>query len=517
MLTRTLSLSASCLLTACGSVNAQALDAATRAQGNAIADRAITYLMSQQDPQTGGFSIDPRPNAYQFPAITGLVLQGAAMDDGFDPDDPKIKHAVEFILSFQQSDGGIYDRVLASYNTAICVSALAAIDRDAYDRSFIKPAVRFLRSLQWSEDAADRDDTGVVDRDHPFYGGVGYGRSNRPDNSNLNLMLQALHDAGVSDDDPAFQRALVFLQRTQMVDAFNDMDYADGSNQGGFIYATSPDGARLGIGESKAGMIDEIDESLEGETVSRLRAYGSMTYAGFKSFAYAGLSESDPRVRAARSWLEHNYTMDENPGLGTDGQYYYYMTLGRALGAWGDPTLDAINTVPVSHTISLEVADLTFEPMKFEITTLTTKQGDTYEFSEPIRTVDVQLKDQPDGASGPPVVSSHGATIKARDLITADERTTMSLTNIRVSQQQAFKDSGDGAQSEHVTLVFEADALIDVDADWRADLISKLAKLQNPDGSFLVLDDRWMESNPVLITAYALIGLQAALDVPDSP
>ena len=43
----------------------------------------------------------------------------------------------------------------------------------------------------------------------------------------------ALQDAGVPGDDPAVQRALVFLERTQMNGATNSMPYAEGSTQGG--------------------------------------------------------------------------------------------------------------------------------------------------------------------------------------------------------------------------------------------------------------------------------------------
>ena len=47
--------------------------------------------------------------------------------------------------------------------------------------------------------------------------------------------------------------------------------------------------------------------------------------------------------------------------------------------------------------------------------------------------------------------------------------------------------------------------------NWRADLITKLASLQQEDGSFKSIDDRWMENNPELITAYALIALREAI------
>ncbi|MEO0511494.1 MAG: prenyltransferase/squalene oxidase repeat-containing protein [Planctomycetota bacterium] len=371
------------------------------AQADLLALGAITALAERQDPATGSWGVSPgRP---VLPAVTGLALTGLLMDPGVSAADPIAAKAIDFILSHQQPDGGIYDRILPSYNTAICVSALAlardgSSPRAAEIDAAIARAVPFLRGLQWGEDAvpdpALGDIVASVGPEHPFYGGVGYGRSGRPDNSNLNLWLQALHDAGVPGDDPAVQRALAFLERTQMLDEVNDMDYAEGSQQGGFIYATSPSGDRLGVGESKAGTVDEVDD--DGNVVSRLRAYGSMTYAGFKSLAFADLDADDPRTRAARRWIEANYTMDENPGLGSDGQYYYYMIVGRAMSAWDEPRL----------------------------------------------------------------------TDRSRGL--------------------------------------------ELERRWDVDLVNTLTLLQEPGGLFRVIDDRWMESDPMLITSYALIGVQAA-------
>jgi squalene-hopene/tetraprenyl-beta-curcumene cyclase len=62
-----------------------------------------------------------------------------------------------------------------------------------------------------------------------------------------------------------------------------------------------------------------------------LRSYGSMTYAGFKSMLYAGMSPDDVRVRAAFDWIRRHWTFDENPGLGGQGLFYYYHTMARAL------------------------------------------------------------------------------------------------------------------------------------------------------------------------------------------
>ena len=40
------------------------------------------------------------------------------------------------------------------------------------------------------------------------------------------------------------------------------------------------------------------------------------------------------------------------------------------------------------------------------------------------------------------------------------------------------------------------------------DLVDRLAGLQSEDGSFRSVDDRWMEDNPLLITAYSLLARQ---------
>ncbi len=365
--------------------------------------KAEAYLRSQQDSASGGWAVAPA--GANFPAITGLVVNGLLLEPRA-ADDADAAEGVAYILTFLRPDGGIYDKLLPSYNTAICLSALARSDSPAA-KAAIKPAQDFLRGLQYSEasvvfEGLDEAPT-PVGREHPFFGGVGYGRHGRPDLSNLSFMLQGLHDSGVPADDAAFQRAVVFLQRTQMLERapsgtpVNDMAYAKGSTQGGFIYATSVNKDQVATGQSFAG---EIEETLsDGTQASRLRAYGSMTYAGFKSYAYAGLHKDDPRVLAAWGWIRRNYTLQENPGLGTDGMYYYYLTFARALDASGADTIETI---------------------------------------------------RPDG------------TGEARD--------------------------------------------------WRRDLTARLAALQEPDGSFRVVDERWMEDNPVLITAYALIALKHAAE-----
>ena len=49
-----------------------------------------------------------------------------------------------------------------------------------------------------------------------------------------------------------------------------------------------------------------------------------MSYAGLLSFIYAEMDPQDSRVKAVKEWLSKHYTIDENPGMGPQGLFYYY-------------------------------------------------------------------------------------------------------------------------------------------------------------------------------------------------
>jgi squalene-hopene/tetraprenyl-beta-curcumene cyclase len=68
-----------------------------------------------------------------------------------------------------------------------------------------------------------------------------------------------------------------------------------------------------------------------------------MSYAGFKSLLYAGLTRDDPRVQAVLDWIRRHWTLEYNPNMpetrSREGLFYYYHVFGRALVAWGEPTV----------------------------------------------------------------------------------------------------------------------------------------------------------------------------------
>jgi squalene-hopene/tetraprenyl-beta-curcumene cyclase len=305
---------------------AWALDEEHAQQADAAIARGIAYLRGSQ-AEDGSWS----PQA--GPAVTAMALRVMLERAEIPQDDPAVVAALKYVLAHRQPDGGIYDTILPNYNTAICLSALSRVEERPDVTAAIAKGQAFLRDLQWHDqkDAAGK----TIDESHPFYGGAGYGRNGRPDLSNTQIMLEGLYDSGLECTDPAFVRALVFITRCQGTTA-NQMFADKIKPDGGFIYATSVNKEQVGVPQSAAG---EETVDVAGQPVSRLRTYGSMTYAGFKSYLYAVLDRDDQRVVDAFDWIRHNYTLARNPGMPEAGKhqgyYYYLMTFSRALEAWG--------------------------------------------------------------------------------------------------------------------------------------------------------------------------------------
>lgn len=309
-----------------------------------VVDKAVAFLKTRQQPNGSWQSNDREP-----PAMAALALRVLVQDPRHGPNCPEAKKAIAWLLSLQKEDGSIHNGMLANYNTAIIVSGLAAVDDPALKGSIDK-AVAYLKASQWTEGNAGPDGKGI-DANSPFYGGWGYGGTRgRPDLSNTAVVLDALKDAGLKQDDPAIQKALRFVSRLQNNSESNPAAWA--GNDGGFIYNPG----RSGEGESSAG------EYATPEGKRLLRSYGSMTYAGLKSMIHAGLTKSDPRVKAAWSWVRSNWTLTENPGMAAAGPdmaksgiYYYYNMLARALTVWGDPSL--VDPQNVAHNWRIELIE----------------------------------------------------------------------------------------------------------------------------------------------------------------
>lgn len=290
-------------------------------------ESAFSYLQKTQQPN-GSWKDDP--------AITALVVYSYLLEPTYNPEgrsEEIISKGFKFIEQFVKPDGSIYDKEYRSYATSLSLLAFTASKQAKY-KDIVTNAKNWLIEFQLDEDEG-------YSKTHPYYGGIGYGGDDRPDLSNTHFALAAIKEA--EDFETLFknivpadvdqmemeekkmglhwQKALVFLARCQNVKSVNDMPYV--VDNGGFIYET---------GHYKE---------------ERSHSYGSMTYAGVKSLLYAELNKEDIRVKRAMEWIKSHYTLEENPGFGTDALYYYYMTFAKCLYAYGSDVL--VDSSGVKH------------------------------------------------------------------------------------------------------------------------------------------------------------------------
>lgn len=287
-------------------------------------NRASEWLVKNQSEE--GYWSTP-----EQPAVTALALVALQREKDRDA---KTQQALDkgyaFILSQAQPDGSFHGgKGLVNYNTSLCLLALASTGDDRYRREILR-AREYLVGSQ-----IDLGEPGVLDT--PFDGGIGYG--SKYQHSDMGNTLQALealyYSKSFAADAPEgegrdlnWEAAIHFLQNCQNLPSHNKQEWAsdDAANKGGFIYYP---------GHSMAG-----STNLPNGRVA-LRSYGSISYGGLLSYIYADLKPDDPRVRAVLDWLRQNYTLEENPGMGQQGLFYYYHTMAKALSSAGVDELQA--------------------------------------------------------------------------------------------------------------------------------------------------------------------------------
>ncbi len=269
-----------------------------------------------------------------LPALTGLALVALEMADATKLDAKYVserRRAYGYLTSLAKPDGSIHDGRLINYNTACSLMALSMANETRY-RPLIEKARAYIAASQ-----IDLGEKGKQDNAND--GGVGY--NDKYDHSDMNNTLMAIEamrmsEAALRQKDQGKQplrhdldwKALEhFLASCQNLPEHSDNPNLSNQpeDRGGFIYHP---------GESKAGEV--VDEETKR---AALRSYGSISYAGMMSFAYARVGKDDDRVRAVIDWLGKNYTLNENPGMGEEGLFYYFHLMSKALTAQGVKTL----------------------------------------------------------------------------------------------------------------------------------------------------------------------------------
>jgi len=282
--------------------------------------KASAFLRLQQR-NDGTFDANPGVTAVAATAL--LQLPGSNKGQQL----KLVTSTLDYLAGLAKPDGGIHAGTIPHYITAVSVSALAAGGRPQ-DRPLMQKGGEYLAKNMLDEGEG-------VNKDSSWYGGMGYGGITRPDGRqadiiSLEMSLKAMKESGLAANNPAWDKALTFLSRTQNNSETNDQKWA--ANDGGFVYYPG------------------FTYHSEGGT----KSYGSVSYTGLLSYSWANVKKDDQRVQGVVKWIRDNYTLDENPGTGQKTVYYYYMVLAKALQAYGiDTVIDGRGT---SHNWREELA-----------------------------------------------------------------------------------------------------------------------------------------------------------------
>ena len=307
---------------AAGAAMGAGLPADLEAEARAAMAKGAAWVVAQQQAD-GHWAVADSP------ALTGLSMWALQKADPA-AHRAAIDRALVFLLTSVREDGSIWREPsverkgggLANYNTAICMTALHALNRPELT-PVVQNARAYLSRMQYLGPGSYR-------------GGMGYDADQgRPytDLSNSYMAYEAmrltqdvedLRADGAAKADLDWAAAQEFLAQVQNLPGVNTNSYLSENEEdlGGFAYTP-------GAGPSTT--------NAEGKVM--LRSYGSMTYAGLLALVYAQVDAQDDRVRSAKDWAARHWSLEENPGMGQEGLYYFFNVLTKSLKATGEDML----------------------------------------------------------------------------------------------------------------------------------------------------------------------------------
>ena len=294
--------------------------------------KGADWLVSQQDESGSWPSV----------GFTGLAIAGLAGGPSRETHKDAVERGVSWLVSKQNQDDGSFGdgpsgTFYKTYDTAIALMALATVDPDEYADP-IRGARAYLKHNQMKE--------GV------HRGGSGYGdmqpkgdkikTNNYATMSTTGFAAEGMRMSGLPQDDEFWKLVVEFCRKVQNSTEVNkDKEWLGQlkeaglsiSDEGGLFYTPIADSKQA----SKAGTKKLTDSEV-------ILSYGAMTYEGIKTYLYAGLPKDSPEVKGAMDWIRKNYSVEAHPGFPFDsakrphltGIYYYYVSMAKALDAYGE-------------------------------------------------------------------------------------------------------------------------------------------------------------------------------------
>lgn len=288
-----------------------------------MAVKAVEWLLRQQaedggwHSQThgilkGGQAYTP----YILDALSDHLGEGATGVEGLHSGLSFLLESMDSLSVLGRTSGPVVE-----YPVYATSYAMRAISKSpiVFDTTFAPAMVNYLLNQQFNENRG-------IPPDHPAYGAWGFGETDLPygevghvDLSHTRRALETLRSTGYSTDDPVFRRARVFLDRLQKKDT-PDFD-------GGFCASA------YSTGTNKA-------DTYEDYCVS----YASATADGILALLATGISQDDPQIQAARTWLLDHPRWDYVEGIPPDQPgnwgrvlFFYHLSVrAQAYAALGE-------------------------------------------------------------------------------------------------------------------------------------------------------------------------------------
>jgi len=293
--------------------------------------RAAAFLVSKQSPD-GAWRSETYGAMRDGPSLTPLVMSALLfLPQSGAEGRSALRRGADYLAGFVGDDGQLKvkprELLFPVYTAASAARVVVLVERSERNVRVQQAWIGYLRERQLGEPLGWRPDD-------PEYGGWGFSldlprkpAAGQPKEllheSNLAatvFALAALRSAKTPADDPAFAKALRFVERCQ-----NYHDNRLGSaptkfDDGGFFFMPGD------AAQNKAGVAGRDRFGHE-----RYRSYGTMTADGLRALLRCGLKADDPRVAAARRWLEQNFSAAHNPGdfpadreVLRDATWYYW-------------------------------------------------------------------------------------------------------------------------------------------------------------------------------------------------
>jgi len=318
---------------------------------DASLEKAGRYLVAKQSAD-GAWRSETYGALRDGPSLTSFVISGLwFLPQAGSEGQAAFRRGAEYMVRFVDERGqlrvGPRELLFPVYTAAGASRMVVHAEQSERYLRARQAWIKYLRGRQLTEELGWKPED-------PEYGGWGFSLDvpRKPPvgqpkemffESNLAATIfavAALRSAKTPDDDPAFRRALVFIERCQNFPAKEtdrDATYEDG----GFFFM--PDD----VAQNKAGI---AGKDRNGRV--RFHSYGTMTADGVRALLRCGLPADHPRVVAARRWLEQNFSAHRNPGVFEpdrevlrDATYYYWTWASAhaflALGIDGKPRKDA--------------------------------------------------------------------------------------------------------------------------------------------------------------------------------